>query len=273
MSDDGLRPTFANAWDRLTYIVANAQLLVAGVLAFAGFLIAYTRPQIGVPGWLIDLLAGSLVLAPITFLAGLRIVRWLRQRRMIRVHHVNAADNVTKPYDVPPDVWNEKVVEGPPPYRTNDNEEYVVREYDYVEETGTLYVRGVWLSELQDTKLLTTRSHFQRVYEQLQDDHIQLSLFEDSLTDMMSELQTRLMNRIAEAKQRGEHLDKSAVRDVVADFEEDITSDRDDLADLQPDDVPEWDGPPEEAAVDAVESSSPALSESAAATDGGESDE
>jgi len=272
MTDTGLRPTFANAWDRLTYIVANAQLLVAGLLAFTGFLIAYTRPQIGVPGWIIDLFAGSLVLAPITFLAGLRIVRWLRTRRMVRVHHVNAADNVTKPYDVPPDVWNEKVVEGPPPYRTNNGEEYVVREYDYVEETNQLYVRGVWLSELQDTKLLTTRSHFDRIYEQLQDDHIQLSLFEDSLTDMMSELQTRLMNRVAEAKQRGEHLDKSAVRDVVEDFEEDVTSNRDDLADLQPSEVDDWEGSPEQAAQDAVESSSPALGDPAA-TDGGVDDE
>ena len=32
-----MRPTFANWWDRLTYIVAEAQFLVAGVIVAGGF--------------------------------------------------------------------------------------------------------------------------------------------------------------------------------------------------------------------------------------------
>ncbi|WP_435097264.1 hypothetical protein [Halarchaeum sp. P4] len=274
-----LRPTFANAWDRLTYLLAEAQLLVATLVVTSGVLLWVFSPSIpALPAWSVHLLVGSLVLAPPCLLVGVRFAGWFDRRDWVDVQHINAVEDVAKEYKVPPDVWKNKTVEGPAPYPMNDGETWVVREYEWLPDAGPdgqLIVRGVWLSELEDTKLLTTRSHFNRVYDTLQQSHIRLDLFEDNLEDMAAALQSRLMNKITEAKQRGELLDKNAVTAVVEEFEDDIEEvTGDDLADLREDDVDPFD--PEDATgavVDEISASSPTAGPDAVATDGGESDE
>ncbi|QLC34075.1 hypothetical protein EFA46_007610 [Halarchaeum sp. CBA1220] len=271
----GLRPTFASAWDRLTYLLAEAQLLVAALVVTSGVLLWVFSPSIpALPAWSVHLLVGSLVLAPPCLLVGVRFAGWFDRRDWVDVQHINAVEDVAKDYKVPPDVWSEKIVEGPAPYPMNDGDTWVVREYEWLPDAGPngqLVVRGCWLSELEDTKLLTTRSHFNRVYDTLQQSHIRLDLFADNLEDMAAALQSRLMNKITEAKQRGELLDKNAVTAVVDEFEDDIEEvTGDDLADLREDDVDPFD--PDDVAdavTEGIGANSPAGGSDAVTTDGG----
>ena len=238
-----LSSTFGGWQDRLTYVLAEAQLLVAGVLVALGVAVWWFNPAIpGAPPWTTNVLVGWLVLAPPMFIFGLRFVDWLRIRNYVEVHHVNAVDDTVKTYFVPPDVWGDKRVDGPAPYRVNDGDAVAVRDFEWAPEygdNGSLRVSGVYLSEMQDTKLLTSKSHMERMYDDLVDSHLSLAYLSDSISELSADLQTRLINRVVEAREKGERLDKDAVKEVTQDFENraaNLTDD--DLADIQMDDLP-----------------------------------
>ncbi|MXR19753.1 hypothetical protein [Halobacterium bonnevillei] len=242
MSD--LSATFGGWRDRVTYVVAEAQLLVAGVLVAAGVVLWWFNPEVpGVPSWLTNVLVGWLVLGPPMFIAGLRFVSWLRIRNYVEVHHVNAVEDEVRTYFVPPDLWSAKRVDGPAPYRVNDGDAVAVREFEWVPEygeDGSLRVSGVYLSELEDTKLLTSQAHMERMYDDLVDSHLSLAYLSESISELAADLQTRLINRVVEAREKGERLDKDAVQEVTGDFRERAESlTDDDLADIQPDDLPD----------------------------------
>jgi len=238
-----LSATFGGWRDRVTYVVAEAQLLVAGVLVAAGVLLWWFNPSVpGIPAWTTNVLVGWLVLGPPMFIAGLRFVAWLRIRNYVEVHHVNAVEDTVRTYFVPPDIWGDKRVDGPAPYRVNDGDAVAVREFEWSPEygeTGHLSVSGVYLSELEDTKLLTSQAHMERMYEDLVDSHLSLAYLRDSISDFAADLQTRIINRMVEAREKGEQLDKDAVQEVTEEFREQAESVTDgDLADITPDDLP-----------------------------------
>jgi len=271
-----LSATFGDWRDRLTYIVAEAQLLVAGVLVATGLALAWLNPSLpGIPPWVSKLLVGWLVLAPPSFIVGLRFSRWLRSVFWPTVYHVNAVTDEREKYHVPPDIWKAKNVNGAPPHRVNDGDDYEVREFDWAPEygdNGTLTVKGTWLSELQDAKLLTAKSHFDRVFSELQDDHLELTYRRDAEDELANRLQRRIVTRVAEARENGEMLAPDDVRDVVESFKQEMRerTDREALSDITPDDIPD-DGRP---GLPAGETTNPYAGASdghgqEAATDGG----
>lgn len=240
-----LSATFDSWRDRLTYVVAEAQLLVAGVLVALGLGLAWFNPSLpGIPSWVSKLLVGWLVLAPPAFIVGLRFARWLRTRNAIEVHHVNAVEDTVRTYFVPPEVWGEKNVNGPAPYRVNDGDAVAVREFDWAPEygdNGQLTVSGVFLSQLQDEKLYTSKRHMERAYEELVDSYLSLAYLRDSISDLAASLQTRLINEVAYAREHGEQLDQTAVQEVTDEFREQAESVTEaEVTDLSPEDVPDW---------------------------------
>jgi hypothetical protein len=242
MSD--LSATFGGWRDRVTYVVAEAQLLVAGVLVAAGVLLWWFNPSVpGIPPWVTNVLVGWLVLGPPMFIAGLRFVAWLRIRNYVEVHHINAVDDTARTYFVPPDLWGDKRVDGPAPYRVNDGDAIAVRDFEWAPEygdNGSLRVSGVYLSEMEDTKLLTSKSHMERMYEDLVDSHLSLAYLSDSISELSADLQTRLINKVVEAREKGERLDKDAVQEVTQDFEARATNlTENELADVQANDLPD----------------------------------
>lgn len=241
-----MRPTFRNVWDRLTYLLAEAQLLVAGGLVAVGGLIAWYEPSVpSAPGWLIDLVSATLILGPPLFLAGIRFARWLRTRRWVEVYHVKAPETVAH-YYVPPETWASKTVEGPGPWPVNDGEAWAVREWEYHEDTEDLYVRGTWYSALSDDKLMTARRHTEAVHDSLIESHLELGALTDRIDEMGAEIQRRVLNAAAEARQRGRMLDKTAVQDAIDEARESVETERDlptidevDLPDERADQRPE----------------------------------
>ncbi|MFB6120973.1 MAG: hypothetical protein ABEJ68_07665 [Halobacteriaceae archaeon] len=270
-----IRPTFRSWADRFTYVVAEAQLLTAGILVFLGLIIGVARPDLPhVPRWVMDFAAAALILGPPLFLAGLRFARWLRVRNAVEVFHVNAVTDDVEKYLVPPEIWAEKTVEGPDPWAVNGSSAWAVREFDWHGETEDLIVRGVWLSELEDQKVLTSKDHMESMYSKLTEAYISLGIMRDSISELGSDLQHRLINRLAQARERGEMLDKTAVKEVFEDYEERAESVTEtDLPTLDEEDLPDFD----QLADPSPESDAPkrgnglAEEQEAVATDGGES--
>jgi hypothetical protein len=256
-----LRPTFSNGWDRLTYLLASYRYIVAGILAFLGLVIGLTEAEIpGAPPWVGDFIAATLLFGPVLFIAGLRFVRWVRNRNRVNVYEVNAIEDTVEKYLVAPETWREKTVEGADPYPVNAGGGWAVRELDYQEGIDSLVVTGVWLSELEDTKLYTEKQHMRSMYSKLLESHLALAVMRNSLREMGGDIQTTVMNRVAMSIERGTHLEKTGVEEVFDDYEQDVEGiGPDELPDL-PEDLEDLDADPE------------ATSQPEATADGGESD-
>jgi hypothetical protein len=243
-----MRPTFENWKDRVVYLLAEAQLLLVGLSLVAGVLLIWWSPSIpSVPSIVVDaFIVAFLLVVPLGF-AGYRIGRKLRYLQMVQVTHLNAVTDSLEWWLVPPEMWRERQTDGKPDTYRMDGKE-VAREFDYDDATDDLRVRGVWLEEIQDAKLLTSRRHMKRIYDEIPGLKVTVGVLRDSISQMGAELQTRLINRIETARERGTLLDKSAVTEVFEDYEtkaDDLGTS--DLEAIGPDDVPDWEDLEEEA--------------------------
>ncbi|MFC4542017.1 hypothetical protein ACFO5R_08770 [Halosolutus amylolyticus] len=268
---------FGNWYDRLTYLVAEAQILVLGVLFSLGAALVIFRPSIPqVPPVAVGMLAATMLFGPALFGFFVWFVKKLRTRNMVEVHHVNAVNDDLEKFYVEPSVWAEKSIEGPNPYPVNGGSAWAVQEFEWLEDVGELRVKGVWLEEVADTKLLTSKSHMEAIYGKLTESHIALNILRDSVSEFGADIQRRLVNSMAEARERGKMMDQDAVKDVFEDFEDDATGlGDDDLPTLEPDEVPGGDrvGDLEDEAMDAIDTPADVGVGSGpqeAATDGGQ---
>ena len=216
-------PTFANKWDRITYLIAEYKVLVAGMIVGSGVWFVYANPQLpALPEW-VGLVSTAWVLFAIPcYLAGKKIALWLRNRNFVTVYHVNAVDESLEKYLVPPATWTEKTVEGPDPYPVNGGDAWAVREWHHDEETDALAVRGVWLSEVEDTKLLTSQRHMEDIHDNLMQKERELSSVRDRISLMGNVVQEKGLNAAAEARERGTMLDQTAVKDAVDDAKQQV---------------------------------------------------
>ena len=231
--------TFGSWSDRLTYLLAEGQILVAGFLLSLGAALVIFRPQLpGIPPIVIGWFAVLLLFGPALFGFFVVLIKWLRKRRMVEVHQVDGRRDLVKHYYVTPEVWKEKTVDGAAPYPINGGSAWGVQEFEHLEDVGELRVKGVYLSECEDTKIWTIKSHMDAIYEKLTESHIALSIMRDSVNELGADIQTRIINRAAEAREKGTMLDKSAVKDVFESFEAEIQgTDESDLPTVEFEDV------------------------------------
>lgn len=229
--------TFGGWSDRLTYLLAEGQLVALGLLFSGGVALWLWQPSIPrVPPVTQGILAALLLFGPPLFGLFVSAIRKLRRRHMVTVYHVNAVNDVLKKWYVSPDEWSEKSVDGPNPYPVNGGAAWVVQEFEHLEDVGELRVKGVWLSETEDTQLLTKKSHMEAIYSKLTESHIALNIMRDSVSELGADIQRRIINATSEARERGEMMDKAAVKEVFEDFEDESTGlGSDDLPTLEVD--------------------------------------
>lgn len=221
---DSTSTTFGSWSDRLTYLMAEGQLLVFGLLLSVGAALIIFRPSLpGIPPIVVGWFAVLLLFGPALFGFFVLLIKALRQRVMVEVHHVNAKQDIIKKYYISPEIWKEKTVDGANPYPVNGGSGWAVREFEYLDDVDDLRVDGVWLSECEDTKLYTKKSHMEAIYGKLTESHITLNIMRDSVNELGADIQRKIINKAAEARERGTMLDKSAVKNVFEDFEDRIT--------------------------------------------------
>jgi len=255
--------TFGSWKDRLTYVVAEAQLLVAGVLFSLGVLLLWLRPSLpGIPPWVGGIFAALFLLGPPLFGFFVTGARKLRNRKMQTVYHVNGVKDVREKYRVAPAVWKEKTVEGPSPYLCNDEEAYEVREFEWHEDTEQLVVRGCYMSQMADSKLVTTKAMLEDVHGDLVDAYLELNRLRGRISKMGLEIQSDIVNKEAEADERGMMNPRTSVKDTFEEAKKDAEQATDDeIQDIgeysedyfEEHGVPERVGPPatqEQAATD-----------------------
>jgi len=216
-------PTFANNRDRLTYLLSEYKLLVFGLLVGVGFLIWYYQPAIPKPPtWVASLAVGWIVLGPICFPAGRKIALWLHYRNWEEVYHINSVEDVREKWYVPPETWNQKEVSGPAPNLVNERSDYEVREFEWLEDIGELRVRGTWVSAAKDSELVTSKTHMKRIHSGLLEKARTLAQLAGQWSDRSIQMQEELIISGAEARERGQLVDKDAARDIYDEMRGDV---------------------------------------------------
>ncbi|GGL73715.1 hypothetical protein [Halocalculus aciditolerans] len=235
-----MRATFADWRDRLTFIVSESPVLagflllaVLGVVVGLGWL--FTAGGWDLPSWAWSLLGGYLVLLPALAPSAYLLARWLRRRRMVTVYLCNAEAHATnsgkaqEKYYVPPDVWARKSIGKYAPTPINGGSAWQVREYDWDEDTRTLFVEGTPLPEVNDDRMFTWKTYVEDIYSDLIAKHHALNRARDRMSKMAVDVEQASVNENAEARERGLMMDKNAAKDAWSD----ATSDLDDLSEME----------------------------------------
>ncbi|WP_117368964.1 hypothetical protein [Natrarchaeobaculum sulfurireducens] len=214
--------TFGGWSDRLTYIAAHGQLVVLGVLVSIGAAIVWIRPSVpGVPPIVFGWLAALTLLGPPLLALFVTGARWLREARMVTVHHINGVTDEREKYYVEPGVWENKTVEGPSPYPVNDREAYEVREFDWHDDTGDLIVTGCYYSELADSKLTTVKTMLEDIHGDLIETAVAYNKLRARISKMGVEIERDTINTHAEADERGLMTHRTSVKERFEAAEED----------------------------------------------------
>lgn len=217
-----LSTTFDDWRDRLTYIVAEGQLVVLGLLVSLGVLIVLYRPTIpGVPSITWGILASLMLLGPPLLAFFVVGVRKLRNRGMVEIYHINGVTDVRKKYYVEPEVWENKTVEGPTPYRVNEEGAFEVREFDWHDDTGDLIVTGCYFSQLADSKLTTVKTMLEDIHGDLIETTIAYNKLRARISKMGVEIERDTINTHAEADERGLMTNRTSVKERFEEAEED----------------------------------------------------
>ncbi|WP_121822935.1 hypothetical protein [Halostella salina] len=214
--------TFQNWRDRLTFIVAEAQLLVAGLLVSVGIILLWYKPSVpGIPPVAGGMFAALLLLGPPLFGLFVSGARWLRRRNMVEVFHINGVDDTRRKLYVAPELWDEKTVEGPSPYVCNDGDAYEVREFTHHDDADQLVVRGTYFSQLADSKMVTVKAMLEDIHGDLVDAFLEYNRLRGRISKMGLEIQRDVVNEEAEADERGLMNPKTTVKEHFEDAKQD----------------------------------------------------
>lgn len=243
-----MQPTFSNRWDRLTFLLAEFKVLVSGLIIGAGAWLIYVEPSLPtLPPWVGATAIFWTVSGLPMYLVGVKFAQWLRRRNRVTVFHIDArqeseeaSETDVEKYLVSPETWADKTVEDVDPYALNGGTAWGVQEFEHHEDTDKLIVKGVWLSEAQDAKMMSSRRHVDEVHDFLLNEYRRLSSVRDRVSRLGVEVQERVINASAAARERGEMLDTTAVKDAVDAATEDVPDPKDPPAlkdlDAHPDD-------------------------------------
>jgi len=219
-------PTFSDKWDRLTYLLAEYKLLVAGMFLGVVLLVWYYQPAIPSPPTEVASVAvGWILLGPICFPIGRKIALWLHYRGWPVVFHINSVTDTREKWFVPPETWENKEVDGPAPHLVNDRSDYEVREFDWMPEINELRVRGTWMSAAKDSELITSRTHMERIHDTLLSKAETLAQMRAEWSDRALDMQEKIINAGAEARERGQMVEMDAAQETYRKMRGDVEGD------------------------------------------------
>jgi hypothetical protein len=223
-----MQPTFSNNKDRITYLLAEYSLFVGGIALGLIALAIYYQPSLPeLPPWVPAVAVAWIALGFPCWAAGVKIYKWWRKRNWVTVHHINAVQDVREKYVVPPKIWKEKNVEKGEPHLVNDQSAFEVREFDWQPDIDQLTVSGTWMGEAKDSALVTDKKHMKAIHSYLLDAFESLQQLRATWSDQSIEMQGEIINSGAEARERGQLLDKTGARDVWEQYVDEPEMDED----------------------------------------------
>jgi len=196
--------TFGGFWDRVTYISANAQVLVFGVFVSLGAAFVYFQPSLpGIPDEFIGMFAITLLFGPALFGFWYWLLELFRKFRWETIFEINAATDTREKWFVKPELWEERETDGPSPYRCNEDTAFEVREFDHDQSMDQVRVRGSHLSQMQDSRLLTFKTLVHDLHEVFAEKWQEKTMARARETRRGLEQQEAVVNSQAEASERG----------------------------------------------------------------------
>ncbi|GGL33922.1 hypothetical protein GCM10009037_16910 [Halarchaeum grantii] len=206
--------TFGSWSDRLTYIIAEGQLVVLGVLFMAGAALVLYQPDLpSIPPIVTGWIAALMLFGPPLLAFWITFVRRLRKARMVTVHHINGVTDTREKYYVAPEIWEERTVDGPSPYPVNDAGAFEVREFEYLEDVDDLRVRGCYMSQLADSKLVSVQAMLEDIHGDMIETWLAYNRLRPRISKMGLQIQGDVINKEAEADERSLMNPGSSVKD------------------------------------------------------------
>jgi len=214
--------TFGSWRDRITYLLAEAQLVVLGILFTGGAALFLFKPELpSVPPVATSILASLMLFGPPLLGFWITFVRRLREARMVTVHHINGVTDTREKFYVAPEVWEERTVDGPSPYPVNDAGAFEVREFEYLEDVGDLRVRGCYMSQLADSKLVSVKAMLEDVHGDMIETWLAYNRLRPRISKMGLQIQEDVINKEAEADEHSLMNPGSSVQERFEDAEGD----------------------------------------------------
>ena len=165
---DNPLPTFSNSKDRLTFLLAEYRVPISITMLAVGVWLAWAAPQIPDPPdqWLQFSAAWALLAIP-CFFVGKRIVSWLYNPNLVNVIVATGGD--VRRYtaeQVPPAIWDSATVEGPAPLPAEEGwADFVVTDYEWLDDVKELRVRGCERSMLEPGEVLASEAKVDAYYD------------------------------------------------------------------------------------------------------------
>jgi hypothetical protein len=222
-------PTYANRWDRLTYLLAEYKIplcvvLVAAIIAYAHYQPALPTP----PEHVVDFAIAAGILSLPSYAFGRWLARKLHARNMVKVIVADAGtDERVEPLLVPPQIWTERETEGPPAYRMDDDT-WLVTDFDWLEDVEQLRVRGCWKEVASPVEVWKAETRVDTIFDELVNTAMKYTAQKSQVAAAGVQIHDNTAMEYMEIDETGKLPDGAAVTEVVRDLENKL----DDVIDL-----------------------------------------
>lgn len=270
MYDPEPLPTFRDNKDRAVYLLAEYKIPLTIMLVALGVWASYFRPEIPNPPEQTRYFVLSWVIISMpAWIVGSHLVQWLYSPDTVIVGVADGGEgDEYAAYEIPPDVWTSADVIGPPPYEPENGADYLVKSYEWHDDTGKLTVRGMprGSNSMDPWEQWECRDKVDTYFQEYQDLKRQHSQFKALVGDKLTDVHDMTIMRMLEKSQDAQVSTSVTVTDLIEEVEEE--SDEIDQH-HQPGETPGG-GPTSEEDPAAI---SPQGGPTTVATDGGSDDE
>lgn len=172
-------PSFGGWRDRAAFLAAEYRIPIS-VTIFSAFLwLTFNEIEYSPPDGTMAVLGSFMLLSFPGFFVGKKIVDWLYDPNMVQVAVVLPGhDIVYRCIEVPPGIWEDKEVHGASPLPVDQGwADYLVTEYEYLEDIDELVIRGCELSMLEPGEAVANAEkieEYYRDYLQVRDSYAKL---------------------------------------------------------------------------------------------------
>lgn len=162
------QPTFANWKDRAVYLIAEFKIPLSITVFGVGLWAVWARPEIpSPPSWVGAVVLTWAILSLPTYIAGIKIAKWLHNPPKVKVGIARPGNEVIHKFvEVPPELWrNATKLDESDPLPADEGVDYVITEYEYLEDIGELRIRGCDPSMLDPGDSFSYHERVDRYYE------------------------------------------------------------------------------------------------------------
>ncbi|WP_135533247.1 hypothetical protein [Halostella pelagica] len=218
-------PTFDSKRDYVVYLIGEHKLIVAATIVSTGIIVAFGGFDVTVPAWALAVVTAELLLGIPAYILGYGSGRRIDPNDYVEVYQTNAATDERGLYFIEREHWKEnKRVEGPPPRRVNDEQDFEVREFEEMDDIGEIRVEGARFEGTMDGKLATSQAYAEDIHDYLEDAYARYSDVRRRVSQMGMDVKKDTVNTLTEALERGVHPEDDSVADAWERAESDVDS-------------------------------------------------